>query len=88
MRDSQAHRCRICGLLLEDPPWGLDGHTPLYEHCPCCGVEFGYQDATRQGARKFREAWILAGATWDDPKKKPSEWDAAKQLALVPEEFR
>ena len=88
MRNSDAYRCRVCGVLLEDPPWGLDGRTPLYENCPCCGVEFGYQDATPQGARKFRDAWVSAGAQWDDPKKKPSEWDVGEQLAHVPEEFR
>lgn len=86
MRNSDAHRCRVCGLLLEDP-WGVDGRTPLYEHCPCCGVEFGYQDATPQGARKFREAWLASGANWDEPSKRPPRWDAIEQLMHLPEGF-
>jgi hypothetical protein len=81
-------QCRVCGLQLDEPPWGHDGRAPLYEHCPCCGVEFGYQDATPAGAKKFREAWLAAGGNWDEPQQKPQEWDASKQLAHVPERFR
>ena len=88
MRSSDAYRCRVCGLHLDDPPWGLDGRTPLYEHCPCCGVEFGYQDATPIGAKKFREAWLAAGAKWDEPGRKPPDWNPMEQLEYVPAEFR
>lgn len=75
-------------MLLAEPPWGMDGRTPLYEHCPCCGVEFGYQDATPEGAKNFREAWLAAGAKWDDPVKKPPEWNPTGQLEHVPDRFR
>lgn len=37
--------CRVCGFQAGDPPWGQDGLTPLFEHCPRW-VEWGYQDAT------------------------------------------
>ena len=88
MHTNDVFRCRVCGLPLDDPPWGLDGHTPLYEHCPCCGVEFGYQDATPLGAKKFREAWLAAGASWDEPERRPPDWSPLEQLKHVPEEFR
>jgi hypothetical protein len=87
-RNSDLYRCRVCGLKLEDPPWGLDGETPLYEYCPCCGVEFGYQDASALGARTFREKWLASGAEWSEPKEKPPDWDLVKQLEHVPEAFR
>ncbi len=88
MRSSDPYRCRVCGLLIESPPWGLDGRTPLYEHCPCCGVEFGYQDATTVGAKKFREAWLATGAKWSESEKTPPDWSPTEQLEHVPEEFR
>jgi hypothetical protein len=88
MHNIDMHRCRVCGLYLDDPPWGSDGHTPLYDFCPCCGVEFGYQDATPAGARKFRDAWLAGGANWDQSERRPEHWDAKDQLAHVPEGFR
>jgi hypothetical protein len=80
-------RCRVCGLRQETPPWGPEGHTPLFEHCPCCGVEFGYQDATPTGARRFRSQWIESGAAWAEPDAKPIDWDLERQLEMVPAEF-
>lgn len=31
--------CRVCGLPLDEDPWGEDGKTPNYTICPCCGVD-------------------------------------------------
>jgi hypothetical protein len=81
-------RCRVCGLELREPPWGFDGTTPLYDYCPCCGVEFGYQDATPAGARRFREAWVASGAEWAGPDERPTGWDLGAQLEHVPAAFR
>jgi hypothetical protein len=88
MPNSDVYHCRVCGLRLDDPPWGFDGKTPLFEYCPCCGVEFGYQDATPIGARKYREGWLSGGAAWDQPTEKLVRWDPAEQLRHVPEAFR
>ncbi len=86
--DDELYRCRACGWLLPDPPWGADGRTPLYEFCPCCGVEFGYQDATPAGARRYRQQWLAGGAGWHDPKRRPDGWSAEEQLTKVPAAFR
>ena len=87
MLSSDIYNCRVCGLRLDDPPWGLDGRTPLYEFCPCCGVEFGYQDATRLGAQRHREKWLKSGGNWNESKAQPLDWNRAKQLEQVPEDF-
>jgi hypothetical protein len=79
--------CRICGYPCVAPPWGEDGNTPLFEHCPCCGAEFGYQDSTVMGIRKFRENWIKNGAQWDDSTKRPAGWNLEKHLKNIPEEY-
>lgn len=88
MPSSDICSCRVCGLRLDDPPWGLDGRTPSYEYCPCCGVEFGYQDATPLGAQTHRAKWLNDGANWKEPEAKPLDWNPAAQLDQVPAEFR
>ncbi len=80
--------CRVCGLVLEDPPWGVDGKTPLFEFCLCCGVEFGYGDWTVGAAKNWRRKWLSKGAVWFDASEKPEEWDVESQLKNVPPEFR
>jgi len=80
--------CRVCGLRHDDPPWGVDGRTPLFELCDCCGVEFGYQDSTPVGAKRFRDAWLTAGAAWYKPAGRPPGWQLEAQLRDLPEAFR
>ena len=80
--------CRVCGLVLEDPPWGIDGRTPLFEYCPCCGVEFGYGDATPIGAKRWRLKWISNAAVWSEPSQEPAGWSLESQLGNLPPEFR
>jgi hypothetical protein len=88
MPSDQDLRCRICGLKQESPPWGEDGRTPLFEHCPCCGVEWGYQDATPVGARRYRERWLKNGASWDNPAQRSPDWNLEDQMKHVAELFR
>ena len=78
------HHCRVCGYYLDDPPWAEDGHTPTYEICPCCAVEFGYEDYTVESAKQYRENWIRKGVIWFDPEQKPVAWDLQAQLKNVP----
>lgn len=79
--------CRVCGYEMDDPPWGGDGRTPTFEMCPCCGVEFGYQDHTPASTRLYREKWIKSGYKWDLERERPQNWDVAEQLQQVPEGF-
>jgi hypothetical protein len=84
--DPQLH-CRVCGFQLLDPPWGEDGCTPTFEYCPCCGVEFGYQDSTPSSTRRYRKQWITRGMPWDLEDAKPDQWDSASQLKHIPIDF-
>jgi hypothetical protein len=88
MRDDKLYVCRVCGLRQDEPPWGADGKSPTYNYCPCCGVEFGYGDATLEGATRWREKWQASGAQWDDPKAKPEGWNAGAQLQQLPQCYR
>jgi hypothetical protein len=88
MRSEELYRCRVCGLEHSDPPWGIDGRTPSYEYCACCGVEFGYGDATPGAARKTRSRWLATGAEWADADERPCGWLVDDQLCGVPEGYR
>ena len=77
------YNCRICGLLLDFPPWGTDCNTPTFDFCPCCGVEFGVEDSSYEGAKQYRLEWLRHGAKWTEPNLMPNDWDVAEQLELV-----
>src|SRR5690349_9486820 len=80
--------CRVCGLAQPDFPWGEDGKSPTFMLCSCCGVEFGYTDATWRQVRQWRDDWIAAGARWREPGLKPPGWSLEEQIGHIPMEFR
>jgi hypothetical protein len=88
MPNDTSYYCRVCGLAQKEPPWGADGRTPSFNYCDCCGVEFGYQDATVHAAKAFRRKWLERGAPWSTPKSKPNYWNLDAQLKNIAEEFR
>lgn len=79
--------CRVCGLDYDESPWGPDGLSPDHSICECCGGEFGYDDYTPDSARKYRAAWLAAGATWFYPNVKPEGWHLPTQLSQIPSSF-
>ena len=56
--------CRVCGYESGDRPWGDDGHLPSFDMCPCCGVEWGYEDNGLFSTERYRNLWIEKGAPW------------------------
>ncbi|MGN6293494.1 MAG: hypothetical protein ACTHMV_12190 [Chitinophagaceae bacterium] len=81
------HNCRVCGLYITESPWGMDGESPTYEICPCCGVEFGNEDYTIEATRRYRQKWLDKGGDWFNLKEKPEVWDKEEQMKDIPEEF-
>ncbi len=79
--------CRVCGLVQPEPPWGFDGISPAEVICPCCGIEFGYEDSTQFGVFAAREKWKKSGCKWFFPKQKPEHWDVERQLKNIPTEY-
>ncbi len=88
MKPNYNNNCRICGLKLLEPPWGENGETPSFNICPCCGVEFGYEDTVLPAIYAFREQWITEGAKWFRPKIKPDCWNIKNQLRQIPPKYR
>lgn len=87
MRNNRSHHCRVCGLFHVAPPYGSNSDDPSFEICACCGVEFGYEDATLVSARRFRRDWLSKGAKWVDEAQRPNGWTVESQLENVPEGF-
>jgi hypothetical protein len=86
-KDKKIEPCRVCGLDQLEPQWGEDGKSPTFNICFCCGVEFGYEDATLTAIRSYREKWFLAGALWHKPRYKPEGWNLEEQLKDIPAEY-
>ena len=81
-RTGSAH-CRVCGYEPVEPPWGLDGRTPSFDYCPCCGVEWGYQDSSPVGTERFRSAWLEVGGPWRDASEPHDGLTLAERLRRI-----
>lgn len=79
-------RCRVCGWLSDDAPWGKDGATPSFEICDCCGVQFGYEDCNAASIVSFRKTWLDKGASWFNKDVRPENWSLEDQLKLATQE--
>ncbi len=77
----KANACRVCGLILSFPPWGENNDTATFSICPCCFVEFGYEDSTPESTLAYRQQWLKNGAAWAKPEEKPADWNLKEQLA-------
>ncbi|WP_208855154.1 hypothetical protein [Leptospira alexanderi] len=80
--------CPVCGFELDFLPW--EGLNPSFGICPCCGIQFGYTDATPEGEGKeqqarYRKWWISQGMPWQDygVTDPPPNWDPKEQLKRI-----
>jgi len=83
--------CRVCGFCYSNYcPWGEDGETPTYDHCVCCGCEFGFDDddMAGEGILSYRSRWLNRGAIFFMLSERPENWSLEDQLKNIPEEFR
>ncbi len=87
MSNSSELNCRVCGFEQVEPPWGVDGLTPEFLICECCGTEFGYEDVTVESARHARAAWLAKGTRWFVSEARPLNWALEEQLRNVPTRF-
>jgi len=77
-------QCHVCGFPeLERPAYDLEMNQPLFDICPCCGCEFGYNDATPKARERHLKEWIKQGAIWFKPDVRPPKWDLVSQLKLI-----
>lgn len=86
--ENDLHICRVCGYWDLTEPWGETGKDPTFHFCFCCGVEHGYQDCLPSSTIKFRDRWLASGAIWDNPSRKPADWNLEEQMKNITEEYR
>jgi len=77
----------MSGLWLELGFVAWNEDEASFEICPCCGIEFGYDDMAsgsttlRQALyTRKRELWVKGGRTWWSTNPPPENWDPEKQL--------
>ena len=73
-------RCTVCTFSLPFAPWGDSGNEATFDICPCCGTEFGYDDATPAAVAASRKRWLENGATFWRPSDQPSDWSSEEQV--------
>jgi hypothetical protein len=80
MANESSIQCPVCGFVgLRDRPYD-DFGCPTYTICPCCGTEFGYDDATA-AHKELRRKWIEKGMPWwSTHSGPPMGWDPRRQL--------
>ena len=79
--DDQDNICPVCGYRgFDEPPYiGLDASCDI---CPCCGVEFGFDDFDFESMSFViaRNKWLKDGAKWFNKNQKPKNWNLEEQL--------
>ncbi len=71
--------CPVCGYDGLNEPAYTDGEAS-FDICPCCGVQFGYGDASIKHD-VLRARWIDNGMRWSsDSPGPPPDWDPIAQL--------
>ena len=69
--------CPVCGFCGD----GFVGED--FEICPCCGTQFGYDDATRPHF-DLRRIWMSDGCVWwSNARPPPLGWDPQDQIKSV-----
>ncbi len=94
MDSEMKNLCPVCGYDLEFPAW--DGNLPSGEICPCCGIQFGYDDAAggqqqlrREIYENWRSEWVSQGMPWRSEGTRPPEnWCPTAQLEMVGGQIR
>jgi hypothetical protein len=78
--------CPVCGYILSFAPW--EDTSSSDEICPCCGIQFGYDDAAGGDINKrhliykeWRKCWIEEGMPWKGKGiPQSSNWNPFEQL--------
>lgn len=88
MDSMNLHLCPVCGYDLGFAPW--QGLSASDEICPCCHIQFGYDDCAGGQPEKraaiyydWRTEWIAEGMPWRGSRKLPEGWDPVRQLQAI-----
>lgn len=72
--------CPVCGYPSLREPAYSQPDCPSFDICPCCGTQFGYDDAGTPHS-VLRQRWVAAGTPWYSKHTSlPPEWSGRRQL--------
>ncbi len=81
------YTCPICGYnQLDEPPYSDPSNFtgPSFDICPCCGIEFGYEDYGPKGPPFYHEIlrnrWVTGGMKFYRKDLRPDNFDPIDQL--------
>lgn len=83
LNEASTFTCPVCRFAgLSEAPYDTF-NCASYSICPCCGTEFGYDDASA-AHDALRAKWVDGGMHWWSPNVEPPPgWDPRKQLGDV-----
>ena len=81
--------CPVCGYRLGFLPW--NGKSSSDEICPCCYIQFGYDDGDVEDEigrtlvyGEWRKRWIDQGMKWNSKGRIPPDgWNPVEQLRSI-----
>ena len=81
MYSEYIYQCPVCGFIgLTRPAYSAGGESS-FEICPCCGVQFGYDDVSLS-FEELRSRWIQRGMHWSSTAfTPPDNWDPDAHVA-------
>ena len=83
LNKNQASGCPVCGYDSLPRPAYNEFVLPSFQICPCCGVQFGLDDANFPHAA-LRQIWLSGGATWSsNATHPPVNWNPLEQLRIA-----
>ncbi|MCB0877813.1 MAG: hypothetical protein KDC46_02380 [Thermoleophilia bacterium] len=86
---TEFYTCPVCGYrYLNRPAWR--GRNASDEICPCCSIQFGYEDAAGGDFvermilhARARAWWIADGCQWRTSIDPPADWNPIEQLLRI-----
>ncbi|NQX63266.1 hypothetical protein [Paenibacillus qinlingensis] len=81
------YTCLICGYDDLNMPQYTPNGEPMFNICPCCGFQSGFDDAAIAEPLtivEYRIQWVKLGAPWFSSRtKKPDVYNLQQQLKRI-----
>jgi hypothetical protein len=82
MNKRHSYPCPVCGYQHNHWSEPAEAISYSFDICPCCGVEFGYNDAGRTH-EELRSRWVAGGMKWfSRVTPAPADWNPRAQLGF------
>lgn len=81
------YNCVVCGCDELDMPQYTEDGGAMFNICPCCGFQAGFDDDAKNEPitiEEYRIQWVKSGAPWfASSTKKPYDYNLREQLMRI-----